>query len=179
MSQPFIIGERVYLRTIVQADLNQSYLDWFNDSEVTHHMVKGAFPQHIEQQKVYFENVIVSHDHLVLAIICNDEQVHIGNVGLHHIDPVHRYAELGIIIGDKRYWGKGYGAEAIRLICQHGFNQLNLHRIELGVLGCHAAAIRSYEKIGFQHEGIRRKQIFKNGQYEDVVLMGILQGNWS
>lgn len=174
--RPFISGDRVYLRMVQEEELFGPYMDWFHDDQVTHHMVKGAFPLTPQQQRSYFEQVINSSNNLVLAIVNRSDDVHIGNVGLHGIDWIHRVAELGIIIGESQYWGQGLAAEAIRLICRHGFAQLQLNRIELGVLETHHAAIRLYEKMGFQREGLKRNHIYKHGQYVNVVLMGMLKG---
>ncbi|WP_261303482.1 GNAT family N-acetyltransferase [Paenibacillus andongensis] len=174
--KPFLSGNKVYLRQIEQEDLFGPYMDWFHDSEVTHHMLKGALPLSRKQQQDYFDQVINNSTNLILAIIHKEDNAHIGNVGLHNMDAIHRFAEMGVIIGNKDYWGKKLGEEAIRLICEHGFNQLNLNRIELGVIHSHKSAIRLYEKLGFRHEGVKRNHIFKHGNYVDVVLMAMLKG---
>ena len=91
---------------------------------------------------------------------------------------VHADAMLGIIIGDRDYWGRGYGTDAMELILQYGFLELNLHRITLGVHSYNARARRVYEKVGFKVEGVMRGDTLKEGRRTDGVEMGILRQEW-
>ncbi|MEN6401563.1 MAG: GNAT family protein, partial [Armatimonadia bacterium] len=75
---------------------------------------------------------------------------------------------------DKEYWNGGYGTDAMLTLCGFGFNQCNLHRIQLDVFAENARAIRCYEKVGFVHEGRRREAIFRHGRYQDLIVMGLL-----
>ncbi len=79
------------------------------------------------------------------------------------------------MIGDKTYWNRGYGTEAVRLLVKHGFNTLNLNRIFLHVFENNPRAIRAYEKAGFVHEGRERQAEFTEGEYMDVLVMSILK----
>jgi RimJ/RimL family protein N-acetyltransferase len=87
-------------------------------------------------------------------------------------------AEVGIGIGDRESWGKGFGTDAMRVIMRYAFCELNLQRITLQVFDYNARAIRSYEKVGFTHEGRTRKAIFRDGSRADIVTMGILREEW-
>jgi RimJ/RimL family protein N-acetyltransferase len=102
----------------------------------------------------------------------------IGFVGLWVDEWSHGDAEVGIGIGDKESWGKGFGTDAMRVILRYGFTELNLRRITLGVFDYNARAIRSYEKAGFTHEGRLRKAVFRDGSRADIVYMGILHEEW-
>jgi RimJ/RimL family protein N-acetyltransferase len=93
-------------------------------------------------------------------------------------DWISRNAEVGIVIGEKDYWNKGYGSEAMQLMLKHGFETLNLHRIWLRVYGFNTRAIRAYEKSGFVHEGRKREASFIQGKYHDVLIMSVLQPEW-
>jgi RimJ/RimL family protein N-acetyltransferase len=172
----FIEGERCSLRPLTREDVDRGWADWFNDPEVTRHMVRGVFPIHHEEQVAFYEHVADgSQTDLVLGIVTPDG-THVGTTGLHRIDWVNRNAEFGIVIGDEQARGQGIGTEATRLICAHGFSHLNLHRIWLGVHADHAAAIRSYEKVGFRVEGTMREEILRDGSYDDKLIMGLLAG---
>jgi hypothetical protein len=81
---------------------------------------------------------------------------------------------VGIFIGEKTLWNKGYGTEAMRLLLRHGFETLNLNRICLRVFETNPRAVRSYEKAGFMLEGRERQGMYKDGQYIDVLMMSIL-----
>ncbi len=108
------------------------------------------------------------------AILVDREADPVGLVSLTAIDPVHRRAELHLLVGRRDLHGRGIGTEATRLMLQHAFSDLNLHRVFLSVLSHNAQAIRVYEKAGFKREGVSRESAYKRGKYEDMVQMGIL-----
>ena len=85
---------------------------------------------------------------------------------------------VGIGIGDTDFRGKGYGTDAMRILVEYAFTELNLHRVNLDVFDFNKRAIRSYEKAGFIYEGTERARIFKDDQRWDVIHMGILQSDW-
>lgn len=100
---------------------------------------------------------------------------YIGGARLHNIVWEDRRARLAIGIFDRRFWSRGYGTEAIRLLLRYGFDELRLHRIDLRVLDYNTRAIRAYEKCGFVREGVERDSAFVNGQWHSDVVMGILE----
>jgi RimJ/RimL family protein N-acetyltransferase len=102
----------------------------------------------------------------------------IGFVALHTIEWNNRAALLAIGIGDPDYRGKGYGADALRLILRYAFNELNLYRVGLDVIGNNVQAIRAYEKVGFRREGALRRAVKRDGVRHDRILMGILPEEW-
>jgi [ribosomal protein S5]-alanine N-acetyltransferase len=172
--RPFIPGERCHLRPLTRADLEGNWSHWLNDPEVTRYMFRGALPASAESNEEFYESVRDSPNDLVLAIQAAEDDVHVGNVGLHRIDWVNRSAEFGILIGEKDYWGRGIGSEATANIVRHGFEQLNLHRIWLGVFADHESAVKVYERIGFQKEGTLREAILRDGETKDQLIMGLL-----
>lgn len=105
--------------------------------------------------------------------------VFIGDCGLFDIDRVHGTAQLGIGIGDRNCWGKGYGRDAVAAVVHYGFTMQNLRKIGLGVLATNERAIRCYRSVGFLEEGRRREQMWSAGQYVDEVLMGLLRHDWT
>jgi ribosomal-protein-alanine N-acetyltransferase len=172
--RPFIPGQRCHLRPLVRADLDGNWRHWLNDPEVTRYMFRGAFPASAESNEEFYESVHNSPNDLVLAIVSADDDVHVGNTGLHRIDWVNRSAEFGILIGEKDYWGRGIGSEATTNIVRHGFEQLNLHRIWLGVFAEHESAVGVYERVGFRREGTLREAILRDGETQDQLIMGLL-----
>lgn len=101
----------------------------------------------------------------------------IGQIGM-WMEMPHADAYLWILIGDRAYWGKGYGTDAMSVMLRYAFEEMNLHRISLRVFAFNTRAIRSYEKCGFVHEGKNRASLNKMGQRWDEVWMGILQSEW-
>jgi len=88
-------------------------------------------------------------------------------------------ASFGISIGEKAEWSKGYGTDALRAICDFGFGQLRLERIELDVYEPNRRAQRSYEKAGFVKEGVLRHSHFSDGRFHDVLRMSLLREEWA
>lgn len=175
MKQAFIIGKKVYLRGLEHSDLDGPYFQWLNDPEVTKYMVTGRFPNTKEKMEQFYSSVANSSNNVMLAIIEKKSDRHIGNIKLGPIDWIHQTAPLGIMIGDKTSWGKGYGTDATRICVKHAFDKLNLNRVYLGVLAIHKSAIKVYEKIGFKVEGCQRQHFYLDGQYYDALIMGILR----
>jgi RimJ/RimL family protein N-acetyltransferase len=91
------------------------------------------------------------------------------------VDSVARTCELGITIGNKSYWGKGYGREAISLLVDYGFRYHNFRKVWLRVHGSNERAQRAYRAVGFTEEGRLRAHVYSNGNYDDLVFMGILR----
>ena len=103
----------------------------------------------------------------------------IGNCSFMNINWTIRSAEVGLFIGEKSCWNKGYGTEVMRLLLALGFDNLNLNRIYLRVDEANKGGIRAYEKAGFIHEGRFRQGTFQNGKYCDVLLMSVLRSEWN
>lgn len=104
-----------------------------------------------------------------------ENDLHIGNVYLTGINYINRTAESHILIGNKAYWGQGYGREALTQILLFGFNEKGLNRIEAHINADNSASLRMHEKCGYVREGLLRKAIFKNGVFKDVIVMSILK----
>jgi RimJ/RimL family protein N-acetyltransferase len=101
----------------------------------------------------------------------------IGQLGL-WIEYPHNDGFVWILIGDRAYWGKGFGTDAMRVLIRYAFDELNLHRLSLRVFGFNQRAIRSYEKCGFVHEGRNRNALAKLGGRWDEVWMGLVKSEW-
>lgn len=110
-------------------------------------------------------------DFLIFSLA--DHQL-VGEVVLADLDPVHRSAHLRIVIAQQAYRSRGFGAEALLLALHYGFGMRQLHRIELEVLVVNRRAIRLYERLGFEQEGIRREVYYFNHRYHDVIMMSLL-----
>ena len=169
-----IIGERVRLRAIEREDL-PAFVRWFNDPEVRQYLLFYT-PMSMTEEERWFEGLADRGDYVyAVEALVEDEWVHVGSTGLHHIDWKNGSAEFGIALGDRRYWGQGYGTEATRLMARFALHEMRLNRVELVVYDFNKRAIRCYEKVGFRHEGVKRQALFRDGRHHDVYLMGILR----
>ena len=164
-------SDRLYLSPVSIED-TETYLKWMNDGV----MARG-FAQ--------YSNLVASKADLQwlyepssnmhrYAIVLEDSDELIGGISIHDIDHRNRHAFIGIFIGEEKHRSKGYGAEAIRLILDYGFNTLNMHNIMLSVHADNKGGIACYKKVGFKEAGRRREWAFKDGQYVDVIYMDIL-----
>jgi diamine N-acetyltransferase len=179
-----IFGERIRFRAIDRDDL-LTFVKWLNDPEVRHGI--GIYlPFSMADEEDWFEAMQkrpASEHNLAIEVKeltpQGDESWKlIGSCGFFNLDPRIRCSEFGIMIGDKSYWDKGYGTEAVRLLMKHGFQTFNLNRIYLRVLETSLRAIRAYEKAGFTHEGRQRQADFRDGMYIDLLVMSMLHSEF-
>ena len=172
----FLKGERVGLRP-PQRESIDSYLAWMNDLDVLQYILRVR-PMGRAEEEEWFANLSKRPDDIVFEIALLDGGKPVGSCGIHRINSSNRSAEVGIVIGDKSLWGKGYGREALGLLCGYGFDVLNLNRVGLSVYAYNARGVRCYERLGFRHEGRRRAARFWNGKYWDILEMGLLESEW-
>ncbi|OGN97048.1 MAG: hypothetical protein A2Z71_04990 [Chloroflexi bacterium RBG_13_50_21] len=176
-----IFGDRIRFRAVERADLS-AFLKWVNDPEVLRGI--GIYlPFSMEDEEEWFEAMrkrSPDEHNFAIEVVNTDSEGDqeqwklIGSCGFFNLDQRNRSTEFGIMIGEKAYWNQGYGTESVRLLCQHGFHTLNLHRIYLRVLETNPRAIRAYEKAGFTHEGQQRQAEFRDGKYIDMLVMSML-----
>ncbi len=175
-----IYGKRIQLRAIEKDDL-KDFTIWLNDPEVIKGLLLYA-PLSVAEEESWYEDMLKrpNDEHpLIIEVLEGDAWVSLGNCGLHNIDWRCRSAEIGIFIGNKPYWNRGFGTEAMKLMVDYGFMTLNLNRIMLDVYETNLRAIRSYEKAGFVHEGRKRQAMVQDGKYIDVLIMSVLRKDWA
>lgn len=168
-------GHRVILRAMQRDDLPRQ--NQFNN-DVAVELAGGGdppLPQSLERLQAEFDASLASGGRDGTGFAIEVEGVFIGGCALFRFDHVARRALLGITIGDKDYWGKGYGREAVQLLVDYGFRHHNLHKIWLEVHGRNERAIRAYRACGFVEEGRLRQHVWSDGAYDDLVIMGILR----
>jgi len=173
-------GKLVRLRGYERSDL-EAVMKWLHDEEVTQFIGGAVFPASTLEEGKFIETAAAGTDvaNKVFVIETLSERKYIGSIGLHNINWLCRHAELGMVIGDKDYWGRGYGTDAVRVLLRLAFDKVGLHRIHLHVFDFNQRAISCYEKCGFRREGVLREYFFKNGRYRDTLVMSILAGEYT
>jgi len=171
----FLSGTSIYLRALESDDLTDAYLQWLNDAEVCAGNGHAIFPNSRKKMQDYFDSTHDSATQVVMAIIAKNNDRHIGNVSLQEIDWISRSASFAIIIGDKKFWGKGAGTEAGHLVIDLAFTRLNLQRVQCGTLSSNAAMQKLASSLGMKREGVRRNALYKSGRYVDVIEYGLLR----
>ena len=167
-----IHGKLVHLRAIERGDI-PTFVRWFNDPEVRAYL-EVYLPMSQAAEEQWFEQQLTNQSSHILGIETADGKL-IGNTGLHAINWKDRKAELEIVIGEKDYWGKGYGGDAIEALLTFAFQQMNLHRIYLHVYAYNVRAQRCYARCGFCEEGRLREAHFHDGVYHDEFVMGLVR----
>ncbi|MDN4078984.1 GNAT family protein [Paenibacillus polymyxa] len=166
-------GSRVYLRPINVEDTELYYNTLFHQEVRRLTGTQRSFTK--EQIARYIEAKGQDSSSLLLLIALQEDDRVIGDIALQDMDSLNRSANIRIAINEQGNQGKGYGTEALVLMLGYGFGICNLHRIELNVFDFNEQAIRCYEKVGFQREGVQRDALYYNHQYHDSILMSMLQ----
>jgi RimJ/RimL family protein N-acetyltransferase len=173
-------GSLVRLSSQSAEDMSKAFVKWDRDTEM--HRLADIDPAQLWSEKKLKEAVEKDAEKNLqafrFAIRTLAEDNLIGTVSLRVNMWTHNDAWLGIMVGDRDYWGRGYGTDAMCLIVQYGFIELNLRRITLGLHSYNLRALKSYEKVGFQMEGCRRGEGLRDGQRYDGFYMGILREEW-
>jgi RimJ/RimL family protein N-acetyltransferase len=102
----------------------------------------------------------------------------IGLIDLSGFNWSARHAWVGIGLGEREFWGKGYGSDAMRVLLRYAFAELNLNRVNLNVFEYNERAYKSYLKCGFVEEGRTRQAMLREGRRWDMIFMGILKSEW-
>lgn len=167
-------GEKVRLRAFEMADSEEDYL-FVSDSETILTMYKGLpFPYTRKDEQEWLGGQSgYTRGEYQFAVETLDRQ-YVGRCGIISMDWKNRVAELAMMIGTP-YRSLGYATEAVSLLCDFCFSQLNLHRLKASVLDFNTPALRVYEHCGFREEGRLREEVFRSGAYRDVVLLGRLE----
>jgi diamine N-acetyltransferase len=174
-----IYSNRLRLRAAEREDIPR-FVSWLNDPEVYRHLLL-AYPLSQAAEEKWFDGMVArgpAEQVLVIEARVGGTWTPIGNTSFMRLDWVNRSAEIGIFIGEKSQWNQGYGREAMKLMLRHGFGSMNLHRIHLRVHADNPGAIKAYLAAGFVQEGVLRQDVYRNGEYLDVLVMSVLKTEW-
>lgn len=170
-----IKGKNVTLRALERDDLPR-LLAFNNDLEIE--LAGGGdppMPQSSARLQADYESQASGGGRDDANFAIEVDGVMIGTCALFNFDHTAHTCELGISIGDKAYWGKGYGKEAVSLLVDYAFRLRNFRRVWLQVHGRNERAQRAYKSCGFEEEGRLKQHVFSNGLYDDLVMMGIMR----
>lgn len=170
-------GKKVILRPIdVDKDLERCW-EWINDYDIIRFLGRPFKPVTKDKERELLQNIVSDQESVVFAIDTSDDK-HIGLTGLHNINHFDGTAVTGTVIGDKNYWSRGYGTDAKMLLLWYGFTVLNLRRINSRVISFNKRSLNCQLKCGYKVEGVMKKEVYKNGQYYDLMLLAIFRHNW-
>jgi len=172
----FLRGRKVILRPLNKETDLESCLRWINDQEVGQY-IKSSRPTTRKEEEAWFDGLSEKDSEIILAIETLDGKF-IGTMGIHRINSKDRTAMTGALIGEKEYWGKGYGTDAKMILLDYAFNTLNLRKICSAVIAFNKRSLQYSLHCGYKIEGTKRKQIFRKGKYWDEILLGLFKEDW-
>lgn len=166
-----IKGDKIFLRRLTEGDVTENYVRWMNDPEINKYLESRFSVQTIDSVKVFIQSVTNDRNYQ-FGIFVKETGQHIGNVKIGGINLIHKYADIGFIIGEKEYWGKGFASEAIKLATEFAFKNLALHKLWGGAYAPNIGSIKAFLKNGYVQEGIKRSQYLCDGKYVDDIIFG-------
>lgn len=167
--------DRLQLRPLTADAAGEPYLHWMNDFEVTR-FLESRFRRFSEEDlKKYIVDMERKPDALFLGMFIRDGDRHIGNIKLDRV-PAHLRGEIGLVVGDRTQWGKGFATEAIRGLTDFALRELRLHKVTAGCYSNNLGSQRAFEKAGFSVEGTRAEHYRFEDQWIDLVMMAKFAG---
>lgn len=140
-----LTGEKVILRPVLEDDI-VTFAQWMSDPEVTHHTLMRTFT--LAEEYAWLAQIAGEPDELLFCICIKESEKPIGTCSIHHLQN-ETETGVGIMIGDKAEWGKGYGTDAMKLLVGFARDQLKVKRVWLRVDTENMRAQKAYEKAGF------------------------------
>lgn len=173
-----LTGGKITLREFTRDHLrDESYMSWLRDLEVVVNIYRLEYllPLSIKTVEEYVESLLGSGKDCFFAIHENTTGRFIGTQRIGHIDWRAGTGDIGVMIGDRQSWGKGYATDAVRTACYYAFTTLSLRRLTGGTGASNVAMRKCFVGLGFQEEGCLRRHLLMRGNYEDHILFGLLK----
>lgn len=171
---------RFVLQTLDFSFVSENYLSWLNSDEVNQYLETRFSPQTQESLTAFVEQMLKSQNSALFAIVSKETDEHIGNIKLGPINASHNSAPLGLVIGERDWWGKGVAKEVISAVTEWGFVSLGLTKINAGSYASNQGSIRAFLSCGYIEEGRQLSQVeLPSGRRDDVILLGKIRPDLS
>ncbi len=168
-----IEGDKVILRRLLLSDITAEYLAWLNDDDVTRGLETVPRPYTHEMLEQYIHDVIANENTYMFMVLDKATGKTIGTAKVHNISKKNGTCNLGMMIGDKNYWGKGYGQDTYNTAINFAFNTLGIRKIWEMANADNVASLSMCKKAGFQIEGQLKEHILSDGKYIDKIVLGL------
>ena len=172
-----LTGDLVVLRRHAPENV-AAFRRWYADPEIARLARYQQTPMRSDEIDRFFEARVVGPDALTMAVHEKSTNRLVGTCAFSQLDGENGSAMYHITIGESDVWGRGYGTEATRLMLDHAFGTLALHRIALFVFEFNERAIRAYRRCGFVVEGRSHESIWRDGLWWDELAMSVLESDW-
>ena len=176
LSFEVLTGDLVSVSLFDYSHLNSyEYFSWLHDIEVLKTLILPEYinePVKIEDLQKYCKRLWASESDIFLALTDVFDDIFIGTSRISKLNQYAGTADVGIMIGDRSFWGRGYATEALRMICNHLFTKVRLRKLTAGAMANNHAMLSVFEKLGFVVEGKLRLQDRLDDNYIDHFLLG-------
>lgn len=166
---------RVRLRPLVAADVDAQYLGWLHDPVVIAHIDARYFPQSLETITAFVAG-FDQQNALVWRVDNKENGAAVGNVQC-RINPLHKTADIGIMLGNRAYWGKGIGSEVLRCVIHHLLGERKVEKITMATRSSNDRMLKTIRKLGFCEEGILRNHVRHGEGRTDIIQFGLFEGD--
>ena len=173
---PFLIGKKIYLRQFVKSDINLKYFNWINSQKNNFFLETGKVPVSFKDLENYYKTNLNSKNSILFAI-CDKKNRHIGNCSISQIDWINRRCSYGRLIGEN-FAVKGAGTEALKLLQNYVFQELNLNSMWSGVCKGNISSKKSNLKAGMIKTGYFKEAFYRSGKYYDVEIFSITKSKY-
>lgn len=160
-------NRKVVLQPFELADINEKYINWLNDPEVVKYSNQRFLEHGYHSCRAYYDSFDNS-ENLFIKILCADDMAFIGTLTV-YFSPNHQTADIGIMIGEKSYWGRGLGAAAWRLILDWIKSNTNTRKVTAGTMSVNVGMLNIFERSGMVYEATRKRQELLDGKPVDLV----------
>lgn len=164
-------GKAVELFVLEPDGVTEEYVAWLNDPLVNRYLESRFVQADMQSTRRFVEDALASPVTILFGIRSLGESRHVGNIKLGPIDRPHGRGEIGIMIGDRGAWGRGFATDAIECVVAIARMQLGLRKLTAGCYASNVGSLRAFTKAGFEIEGRRKAHYLLNGEPEDLILM--------
>lgn len=179
MINPYAIGKTIYLRAPSFEDIEGNWYQWFSDPEITQFLAERWWPNTKESQSYFYESIKNSKERLVLCICLSATDEHIGVCNLSSINWAHRYADIALVVGEKKYRNGSIAIEALSLLLDIAFNRLNLLNLRSSHLSVNPYTPVLEKLFGFREVGRFEKICHFQGSYVDFIFSQLTKEDWT
>ena len=148
-----IENKRIGLKELTEDDVIEEYVTWLNDDTINKYLECRHYDHTEESTKIYIQKASKDSKEILMGIYYKANNKHIGNVKLGPIDLIHKHATLGLLIGDKEFWGQGIGTDSIKLATRYAIEQLDLVTITAGCYETNVGSQKAFIKAGYSISG--------------------------
>jgi len=169
--KPKYFYQRLYLKKLTVLDAHKEYVRWMNDPEITQYLESRGKSYTRKDIENYIRQVNAGPGNVFFGIFLKANDEHIGNIKIGNINQMHKFAEIGLVIGNKLIWGKGFGKEAIQAATRYAFEVLRLNKLIAGIYVNNIGSYKAFIKSGYREAGVLKSHRLYKGAYVDEYLM--------